>query len=361
MKYTVMAIALTLAIAGCASQATLDALQVQDPTALENGLSASQSAQAGAVTETWVVAYPGSVSGARLDNAQRRLQALGAQQHGYFGAKAQCWLYAAREEQAQYNQWGFVDEAAQQADQLIGALEGQRQPGADNPKLRTVSTVRPDLWRKLLAAKASPGFAVCPQAQALVACSEVALMHAGHEAWTRLFDASALRAAEVEQKMAALPAMLNACQPPKAVPYVPPKITLPTDMLFQFDRGDLAGMLAQGRESLATLAREIVAVGDVAAIRVEGYTDRLGGDRYNERLSQQRADTVAGYLRGQGVAGVAMSAYGRGKSNPLVQCSERDREALIACLEPDRRVELSISRSDRAQPRAQPQRVPPGR
>ncbi|WP_322063248.1 OmpA family protein [Paraburkholderia sp. J63] len=270
MKYTVMAIALTLAIAGCASQATLDALQVQDPTALENGPGASQSAQAGAVTETWVVAYPGSVSGARLDNAQRRLQALGAQQHGYFGAKAQCWLYAAREEQAQYNQWGFVDEATQQAEQLIGALEGQRQPGADNPKLRTVSTVRPDLWRKLLAAKASAGFAACPQAHALVACSEVALMHAGHEAWTRLFDASALRAAEVEQQMAALPAMLNACQPPKAVPYVPPKITLPTDMLFQFDRGDLAGMLAQGRESLATLAREIVAVGDVAAIRVEG-------------------------------------------------------------------------------------------
>ena len=361
MKYTVMAIVLTAAIAGCASQATLDALQVQDPTVLENGLMASQSEAAGAATDAWVVEYPGSVSGALLENEQRRLQALGAQQHGYFGAKAQCWIDAAREERAQYNQWGYVDEAAKQADRLIGALEARGQLSADNPKLRTVSTVRPDLWRKLLAAKAAPGFAICPKAQELVACSEVALMHAGHEAWTRSFDASARRSAEVEQKAAMLPGMLNACQPPQAPPYLPPKITLPTDMLFQFDRGDLAGMLEQGRESIATLAREIVAAGDVTAIRVEGYTDRLGSDRYNDRLSQQRAETVAAYLREQGVAGVPMSAYGRGKSNPLVQCSEREREGLIACLAPDRRVELSISRRDRAQPGAAPQGVPAGR
>ncbi|CAM2168069.1 Flagellar motor protein MotB [Paraburkholderia sacchari] len=347
MKYTVMAIVLSAAIAGCASQATIDALQVQDPTVLENGLKASQSTEAGAATEAWVVAYPGSVSGALLKDEQRRLQALGARQQGYFGAKAQCWLNAAREEQAQHNQWGFVDEAVKQADQLIGALEGQGQVSADNPKLRTVSTVRPDLWQQLLAVKTSPDFPSCPKAQEVVACSEVALMHAGHEAWTRLFDASALRVAGVLQNAAALPGVLAACRHPKPAPYVPPKITLPTDTLFQFDRGDLAGMLPQGRESLATLAREIVGAGDVTAIRVEGYTDRLGSERYNERLSQQRADTVAGYLRENGVAGVAMSAFGRGKSNSLAQCNDRDREALIACLAPDRRVELSISRKSR--------------
>ncbi|HKT95775.1 MAG TPA: OmpA family protein [Paraburkholderia sp.] len=351
MKYIVMVIALSAAIAGCTSQATLDALQVQDPTALENGLMVSQSTVAGAATDAWVSAYPGSAGAALLDDEQRRLQALDAQQHGYFGAKARCWLSAAREERAQRNHWGFVDEAAKEADHLIGALEGRRQPSADNPKLRTVSTVRPDLWQKLLAAKTAPGFTACPKAQEQVACSEVALMHAGHEAWTRSFDASALRVAKVEQMTAVLPGVLNACQPPKAEPRLAPKITLPTDMLFEFDRGDLAGMLPQGRESVATLAREIVAAGDVTAIRVEGYTDRLGGDRYNDRLSQQRAETVIGYLREQGVTGLGMGAYGRGKSNPLVQCNDRNREALVACLAPDRRVELSISRSTAIQSR----------
>jgi len=350
MKYIVMAIALSGAIAGCASQVTRDALQIQDATVLENGLMVSQSMAAGAATDAWVSAYPGSATAAQLDDEQRRLQAIGAQQHGYFGAKAQCWLAAARDERAQRNHWGFVEEAAKEADQLIGALEGRGQLSADNPKLRTVSTVRPDLWQKLLAAKTSPWFAACPKAQEQVACSEVALMHAGHEAWTRSFDASALRVAGVEQTAAALPGVLNACQPPKVEPRLPPKITLPTDMLFEFDRGDLAGMLPQGRESVATLAREIVAAGDVTAIRVEGYTDRLGSDRYNDRLSQQRAETVIGYLREQGVSGAAMSAYGRGKSNPLVQCNDRNHEALVACLAPDRRVELSISRNSPTHP-----------
>ncbi len=348
MKTIAMAIAASAVLAGCASQATRDSLQVQDPTVLEDGLRTSQSEQAGAATDAWVATYPGSIGRAQLDDEQRRLQALGPKQAGYFGAKAQCWIYAAREEHTQYNHWGFVEEAARQADQLIGALEGRGQASVENPKLRTAAIVRPDLWQRLLAAKSSPVFASCQPAQERVACAEVELMHAGHEAWTRSFDASAQRVDEVQRKVAELPAVLNACQPPPRIeppPSLPNNITLPTDTLFRFDRGDLNGLLPQGRASLDTLARDIAESGDVTAIRAEGYTDRLGSDSYNQRLSRQRAETVAAYLRDRGAASVAVSAVGRGKANPLVQCNERNREALIACLAPNRRVEISLART----------------
>lgn len=347
MKYSTMAIALTVALAGCASQATRETLQVQDPTVLENGFSASQNAAAGAVTDAWNDMHPDRVGSAQLDGEQERLQALGAKQQNYFGAKAQCWIYAAREERNQYNEWGFVEEASHQAEQLIGGLEGHGALSAANPALRTATIVRPDLWRRLEAAKTSPAFGACPRAQRIVACSEVALIHAGHEAWSRLFEASQLRVAEVAQQIGTLDGALDACTPPSPPPVIPARITLPSDTLFQFDRGDIGGLLQQGRASLGALARDIVAAGDITAIRAEGYTDRLGSERYNRDLSKRRAQTVVDYLRSQGVTNVQMSAAGRGSESPVTQCSERtsDRAALIACLAPDRRVELSVSRA----------------
>ncbi|QGZ64193.1 OmpA family protein [Paraburkholderia acidisoli] len=347
MKYSTMALALTVALAGCASQATRDQLQVQDPTVRENGFSASQNAAAGAVTETWNDTHPERVSHAQLDSEQQRLQALGAKQQNYFGAKAQCWIYAAREERNQYNEWGFVEEASREADQLIDGLEGRGALPAANPVLRTATIVRPDLWRRLEAAKNSPVFGACPRAQRIVACSEVALIHAGHEAWSRLFEASQLRVADAAQQIGTLDTALAACTPPSPASVVPAKVVLPSDTLFQFDRGDIGGMLEQGRASLDALARDIVAAVDITAIRADGYTDRLGSERYNRDLSKRRAQTVVDYLRSRGVTNVQMSAVGRGSAGPVAQCGDRNanRAALIECLAPDRRVELSVSRA----------------
>jgi OOP family OmpA-OmpF porin len=73
---------------------------------------------------------------------------------------------------------------------------------------------------------------------------------------------------------------------------------------------------------------------------ISGYTDRLGSDKYNQALSQRRADAVKDYLTGKGVASNRLSAQGKGESNPVVQCSQTKRAALIQCLEPNRRVEV---------------------
>jgi OOP family OmpA-OmpF porin len=70
------------------------------------------------------------------------------------------------------------------------------------------------------------------------------------------------------------------------------------------------------------------------SIVVSGHTDDVGGDSYNQDLSQRRAETVAGYLKLQGVAGKRMSVEGHGKSMPLdTTGSETGREI-------NRRVEI---------------------
>jgi outer membrane protein OmpA-like peptidoglycan-associated protein len=80
----------------------------------------------------------------------------------------------------------------------------------------------------------------------------------------------------------------------------------------------------------------------VETLKVIGYTDRLGSDAYNLKLSQQRAVAVRNYLVSQGVPAEAILTEGRGSTDPKVNCSMRDHEALIACLKPNRRVAIQV-------------------
>jgi len=51
--------------------------------------------------------------------------------------------------------------------------------------------------------------------------------------------------------------------------------------------------------------------------QIEGYTDNVGSDEYNQGLSQRRADAVKGYLIHQGIATERLSATGNGESSPV--------------------------------------------
>jgi OmpA-OmpF porin, OOP family len=347
MKYSLITVACAALLAGCSASATRDALQVQNATVLQTGFGATQDTAAGAATPQWLDTYRGADNRQMADAVQKRLQALGARKDNYFGAKAQCWVDAAQQERGHLNHWGFVEEALREADRLTTSLETGNNLSAENPELRTAAVVRPDVWQKILAAKGAPEFPTCIEAQRLTACSEVEMIHAGHEAWTRDFSDSSQRVDRVTQTLPGIGAALDACKPPAPPPPAPkiePKMTLHGDTTFRFDRGDVAGMLPDGRARLDQLIEDLKQVDDVKSIGIDGYTDRLGSDAYNRNLSKKRADTVRHYLRDGGV-GVPMTARGHGKADPVVQCDERNREQLIECLAPNRRVEMNFTRT----------------
>jgi OmpA-OmpF porin, OOP family len=347
-----LTLALVCLLAGCANHAARDRLQVQDPSVSQTGFHAQQSEQAGAPNRAWFNRYRDVRIDTGLTQLSQRLDALGLKGSGYAGGKAGCWIDAAREEYQAGNQWGFVQEAMGEADRLLVGLENG-QPVAADGKLRTVAGVRSDLWNKLTSAKhAADDRKDCDEAKRLIACSEVQLSRAGHEAWRRDFDKSEARVQSVAATLESLDAKVAACPAKQAVVPAPQEAApdsrqLSVDALFRFGAGDVTGLLPTAGAELDTLAASLAGDETISQVDVIGHTDRIGGASYNQHLSEQRATTVMHYLENHGASRLLMTTHGEGSSRPIVQCDQRDRAALIQCLSPNRRVEVRVYRVKR--------------
>ena len=347
MKNIIFGVACLLVLTGCANNAVRNSLGIQDPTVLQTGPGAEQSAQAGAAVDPWIELY-GRIGNPQnaLGLLQARLDQMDERKSSYFGFKDQCWIDAAKSELEAGDRWGFVEEAIGEAARLTAGLEGAQPLTLDNPPLRTVAPLRGDLTERLRAALADPRVLNCPQAQKQIACSEVGLMHAGHDAWTRQFDAAKAKVDKIESILADVQRSLESCGVPANqadVPSAEPTVVaLPTDMLFVFNGSKIESITANGREKLDDLiagANDVKRNDAVKSIMVYGFTDRLGNDAYNLQLSRRRADAVRRYLLAGGVR-AEVTAQGYGRASPGTECRMRDWRALVACLANDRRVEL---------------------
>lgn len=129
-------------------------------------------------------------------------------------------------------------------------------------------------------------------------------------------------------------------------------VRLQSEFLFGFDKYNLRPEAVTTLDALASRLSQT----NVQAVRVEGNTDFMGTEQYNQALSERRANTVANYLVSRGVAASKISAAGLGESQQQMQAQceaevaklgkkvskAKKRAALIACIEPDRRVDVQI-------------------
>jgi OOP family OmpA-OmpF porin len=140
-------------------------------------------------------------------------------------------------------------------------------------------------------------------------------------------------APEVKQPVVQVPAPVPAPVPVN-VPF-----RLSTDTFFDFDKATLK---VEGAAALDEVAAQLAGT-QYDTITIVGHTDRIGTIAYNQKLSERRADALAQYLIAKGVPAEKLSASGLGEKNPTAQCSGQRGAQLIACLQPDRYAEVTVS------------------
>jgi outer membrane protein OmpA-like peptidoglycan-associated protein len=105
------------------------------------------------------------------------------------------------------------------------------------------------------------------------------------------------------------------------------------DVLFDVGKSNLR---SEAREALAKLSGIVLNYPSLH-LNIEGYTDSTGSDEFNQKLSEQRAEAVQGYVIEQGLSASGVTAKGLGKSMPVA-----DNDT-TAGRQKNRRVEIIIS------------------
>jgi OmpA-OmpF porin, OOP family len=122
----------------------------------------------------------------------------------------------------------------------------------------------------------------------------------------------------------------------------PEKITFSADALFDFDSATLK---PEGMQALDSFADQLASLNYDLIIAV-GYADRIGNEDYNKKLSVRRAESVKEYLvTHKAIDQDRIFTDGKGEANPVTgdSCHDANKNALIECLAPDRRVEIEVA------------------
>lgn len=150
----------------------------------------------------------------------------------------------------------------------------------------------------------------------------------------------------VEKVAVAAPAVMAAAPAPAAAPAATPsrKVSFSGDALFAFDKSVLK---PEGIVMLDDLVNQLNGT-RYDTIMITGQTDRIGSASYNQKLSERRAATVKDYLVAKNVQANRIDAEGKGETQPMTKlgdCPGAKSAKVIACLQPDRRVDVEMTGS----------------
>ena len=140
------------------------------------------------------------------------------------------------------------------------------------------------------------------------------------------------------------PAPIAQAAPPPPAPVIE-RVSLESDVLFEFNKAELRPAGQQKLDELADRLKDA----QVESVLAVGHADRIASEKYNQELSEKRAEAVKQYLAQKGIESQRVRAEGRGESQPVTgdQCKRMGAESagnrkLVACLQPDRRVEVEV-------------------
>jgi OOP family OmpA-OmpF porin len=119
------------------------------------------------------------------------------------------------------------------------------------------------------------------------------------------------------------------------------KISFSADAMFAFDKSDLK---PEGKTMLEGLVQQIKSA-SYENIVLTGHADRIGSEAYNQKLSERRADAVKQFLADSGIVVGRIDTSGHGEKEPQTAtgtCPAGQSAKAIACLQPDRRVDVEM-------------------
>ncbi|CAI2525743.1 OmpA family protein [Serratia ficaria] len=90
-------------------------------------------------------------------------------------------------------------------------------------------------------------------------------------------------------------------------------LSIRSDVLFAFDSDAIADKAEPALRQVA----EFIAADPAARVKIEGHTDAVGSEKYNQDLSRRRARSVAAWLTAHGVEPSRLSERGKGESQPV--------------------------------------------
>ena len=172
------------------------------------------------------------------------------------------------------------------------------------------------------------------------------------ECWRTGYWTPAMATAECDpnlvKKEEPKPEPVMAAQEPEPAPAPAPapvmvkKVSLSADALFDFNKSTLK---PKGKTTLDDFVQDLGSA-EYDSVNVVGHADRIGSHAYNQKLSVHRADSVKHYLVSKGIPADKIHAKGVGETEPVTkpgECAGRKSPKVIACLQPDRRVDIEVT------------------